>query len=227
MQMLGVMIRRTGAGPKAKPQSAWTKWNSPSSNLPKGWDTPTLVCSIRGGIYGWVGFSRRSIRSLSWDRTVGTSCEMHRCTKRWRLKIFWRLLRPGCIWKISMILNGFGSNGWRCFWRNVQVRFGRWGSREGEATSDRRWIWESTWANTRKITSQSCQIQLWWLWFVKCQTATMTRYPALNSKRRAEMWGTGSCWLTSSKKIVVRKNHTVWLQYTNATWRRKNWMNSI
>ena len=41
------------------------------------------------------------------------------------------------------MLNGFGDNGWRYFGKNVQVRFGRRGRREGEATSDQRQIWES------------------------------------------------------------------------------------
>jgi len=76
-------------------------------------------------------------------------------------------------------------------------------------------------------TSQSCQIQLSWLWFVECITATMTRHPACNSKLHTQMWGTGGSWLISSNRIVARKNRTVWPHYTNAPWRRKNWMRSI
>jgi len=57
--------------------------------------------------------------------------------------------------------------------------------------------------------------------------ATMTRHPAITSKLCTQMWGTGRSWLISSNKTVARMNHTVWLRYTNAAWRRKNWTNSI
>jgi len=227
MQMLRAMIRRTWAGLKAKPQLAWSKQNSPWSNLPKGCGSPTIVPSTSGRKYGWLGFSRRSIGPLSQDRTVWNRCEMDPCTGRWRLKIFWKLSRHGCLWKISIMPNGFGDNGWRDFWKNVQVRFRRRGNREGEATSDWRRIWESARAKKREVTSQSCQIQLSWLWFVECRTATMTRHPACNSKLCTRMWGIGRSWLISSETIVARKNHTVWLCYTNATLRRKNWTKSI
>jgi len=135
MQMVRAMIRRTWAGLKAKPQLAWSKWNFHWSNLPKGWGSPTLVPSTSGRKYGWLGFLRRSISPLSRDRTVGNRCEMDPCAGRWRLQIFWTLSTPSFLWKTSIMLNGFGNNVWRCSWGNLQVRFGRWGKWEGEATS--------------------------------------------------------------------------------------------
>jgi len=45
------------------------------------------------------------------------------------------------------------------------------------------------------VTSQSCQIQLSWLWFVECRMTTMTRDPEFDSKLRTELWGTGRSWL--------------------------------
>jgi len=52
MQMMRVMISWTWAGPKAKPQSAWSQWSSPWRNLPKGWGCPTRVHSTSGRKYG-------------------------------------------------------------------------------------------------------------------------------------------------------------------------------
>jgi len=227
MQIMRAMIRRTWVGLKAKPKSAWSKRNSPWSNLPKGWGSPTLVHSTSGRKYRWLGFLRRSIGQLSRDRTVWNSSEMDPCAGGWQLQIFWWLSRGGCLWKTSIMPNGFGDNGLRWFGRNVEARFGRRGRRECEETSDRRRIWKSARAKKLEVTSLSCQIQLAWLWFVECWTATMTRHPACNSKLRTQMWDTGRSWLISSKKIVARKNHTVWLRYTNVTWRRKNWTKSI
>jgi len=163
MQMLRVMIHRTWAGPKAKPQSACRKLNSPCSNWPKGWGSSTLVHSTSGRRYGWLGLSRRSIGSVSWDRTVWNRCEMDPWTGRRLLQIFWGLSRPGCLWTISIMPNGFRNSGWRRFWRNVQVWFGRRGRREGEATSDWRRSRVSAQAKQREVMSQSCQIQLSWL----------------------------------------------------------------
>jgi len=161
MQMLRAIICRTWAGPKAKPQSAWSQWNSPWSNLPKGWRSPTLVYSTSGRKYGWLGFSRRSISPFSWDRTIWNSSRMDPCTGRWRLQFFRRLSTPGCGWKILTMPNGFGDSGWRCFWRNVQVRLGIQGRREGEVTSDRRRIWESVWAIEWEEMSQSAKFNVY------------------------------------------------------------------
>jgi len=222
MQIMRATIHWTCAGPKAKRQSAWTKWNSPWSNLPKEWGSPTLVPSTNGRKYGWLGFWRRNIGQLSRDRTVWNSIEIDLCTGRWRMQIFWRLSRLHCSWKILIMLNGFGDSGLRCFWRNVQVRFGRRGRREGQAPSDRRRIWESALATQWEIMSQNCQMQLSWLWFVECRTATMTRHPLCNSKLRTQMSGAGRSWLISLKKIAAWKNHTVWLWYANATRCKKN-----
>jgi len=163
MQMLRAMIRRTWVGLKANPHLAWSKRNSPWSNLPKGWGSPTLVHSTSGRKNGWLGFSRKSIGLLSRGRTVWNRCEMDPCTGSWRLKIFWRLSRLDYLWNISIMPNGFGNNGWWCFWRYVEVRFARRRRREGEATSNRRRIWESARAKNREVMSESCQIQLSWL----------------------------------------------------------------
>jgi len=80
----------------------------------KGWGSPTIVHSTSGRKYGWLGFSRRSISPVSRDRTIINSREMDPCAGRWRLQIFWRLSRSGCLRKTSIMLNGFGDNGWRC-----------------------------------------------------------------------------------------------------------------
>ena len=221
------MIRRTRAGPKAMPQSASSKRNSPWSNFPTGWGCPTLVPSTSGRNDGWLGFWRRSIDSLSQDITVWISWKMDPCTGRWQLRICWRLSRTGCHWKILIKPNGISDSGWRWFRRHVQVRFGRRGRREARATSDRRQFWESVGAKKREVKSQSCQGQLWWLWFIECRMTTMTRHWSSNSKLHTQMWGIGKSRLISSKKIVTQQNNTLWLPYTNATWHRKNWMGSI
>jgi len=96
-----------------------------------------------------------------------------------------------------------------------------------QATSNKWQIWVIARAKKREITSQSCWTQLSWLWFVKSQTAIITRHPACNSNLHTEMWGTGRSWLISSNKIVAQMNHTVWLRHSNATWHRKNWTKSI
>jgi len=67
-----------------------------------------------------------------------------------------------------------------------------------------------------------CQVQQWWLWFIECRTATMTRHAASSFTICTQMWGTGRSWLISSRWIVARKKHTVWPRYPNATWPRKN-----
>jgi len=115
LEIMRPTIHRTWAGPKAKPQSAWSKRNCPWSYLPTGCGSPTLVRSTGGRKYGWQGFLRRSIGPLSGDRTIWISCQMDPCTGRQRLQIFWRLSRPGCIRKISIVLQGFGDSGRRCF----------------------------------------------------------------------------------------------------------------
>jgi len=72
--MLRTMIRRTWAGLQAMPWLAWSKQNSPWSNLPKGWGSPTLVPWTSGRKYGWLGFSTRSISPSFRDRTVWNCC---------------------------------------------------------------------------------------------------------------------------------------------------------
>jgi len=227
MQNMRATIGQALTVPKAKPQSACRQRNSPWSNLPQGWGSPTLLHSTSGRKYGWLGVSRRSMGPLSWERTVWHSVERDPCMGRRRLLIFWRLSSPGCLWTMLIMPNGFSDSGLRCFWRNVQARFGRRGIREGEATSERRRMWQSAQATNWQVTSLSCQIQLSWLWFIECWMATMTRHPATNSKLHTQMWCTGRSWLISSNKIVARKNHIVWMWYPIATWHRKNWTKSI
>jgi len=82
MQMLRAMMRRAWARPNAKPQSAWSKPNSPWSNLPKRWGSPTSVRSTSGRRYGSLGFWRRNIGPLSQDSIVWTRCKMAPCTGR-------------------------------------------------------------------------------------------------------------------------------------------------
>jgi len=227
MQIMRVMIHQTWAGPRANPQSAWSEQNSPWSNCPKGWGNVTSVPSASGRKYGWLGFTRRSISPWSGDRTVWNNYKIDPCTGRRRSEIFWRLSRPGCVWKISITLNGFGDSGLRCFWRNVPVRFGRLGRREGKAMSNWRRIWESAGVTYRDVISHRCQIWISSLWFIECRTATMNRHPARNSRLRTQIRGTWRSWLISSKMIVARKHHTASLQYTNPTRHRKNWRKSI
>jgi len=212
---------------EGKDPSALSRQNSPWSNLPKGWGSPTWLHSTSGRKYRWLGFFRRSIGPLCGDKTIWNSCEMYPSTGRRRLQIIWRLSGPGCFGNIQIRLNGFSNCGLGSFWRNVQTRSWRRGRREGEATSIQRWIWVSTLAKSQEVTSMSCQIRLSWLWFVECRMATMHRYPAINFNLCTPMWGTGWSWLISSDKIVARKNHTVWLRYSNATRHRNNWTRSI
>jgi len=160
MKNMRAMIRRTWVGRNAKPQWASSKLNSPWSNLPKGWGSPTLVCSTSGRKYGWLRSWRNSIIPLSRDRTVQNSWEMYLSSGRQRLQIIWKHSRPGCLRKILIMPNGFGDSGRRWFWRNVQVRFGRGGRRGGKAASEQWRICQSRQAKKRVVTFQSCQIQL-------------------------------------------------------------------
>jgi len=171
MQLMRATIRWTWAVQKPNPQSPWSKRSSPWSNLPKGWGWQTTVHSKSGRKYGWRGFLRRSIGPLSGGRTNWDKFEMDPCTGRQRSQIFWRHLRTSCRWLISIILNGFAASKWRCFRRNVQMIFKRRDTREGEATRDRRRIWESPWAQMWEVTSQSCEIQHSRLRFTGCQQA--------------------------------------------------------
>ena len=41
--------------PKARLQSNWCLLNSPWSNLPKGWGIQTLIITMSGRKYGWLG----------------------------------------------------------------------------------------------------------------------------------------------------------------------------
>jgi len=222
MQNMGATACWTRALPLGKPQSVCNKWNSPWRDLPTGSATPTLVSSTSGEKHGWLRFWKRSISPLSGDKTVWNMCEMDPCTGRRWLQIFWRHWRTGCLWKVFIMRNGFSDSGLRFFSGNVQVTFGRRGKRECEATSDQWQIWVCAFAKRQEVTSQSCQIQLSLLWFVRCRMATITRNPAINSKIRTQMWGTGKSWLISAKLIVAWNNHTVGLRYTNAAWHRKN-----
>jgi len=161
-QIMIAMIRWTWAGPKANPQSTWSKPNSPWRNLPKGWGSPTLVHSTSGRKDGWLGFRRRSISPGSRERTIWNSCRMDHCTGRGQLQIFWRLSRLGCLQTMLIMRNAFGNSRFRSFWGNMQMKFGRQGNRTGNAISDRRPIWDSTHANKPVVTSQSSQVQLSW-----------------------------------------------------------------
>jgi len=171
MQMKKATIRRTWAVQKAICQSAWSKLNSPWSNLPKGWGRSSTVHSTSGTKYGWLGFWRSSIGPLSGGRSVWNRFEMDRCTGRRQLQIFWRHLRTASCWIISIMMNRFSGGGWRWFWRNVQAKFRRRGKKQGGATCTQRRIWESVQVHRREVISQSCQIQRSWLWFAGCWMA--------------------------------------------------------
>jgi len=87
MQIVRAMICQTWARPKATPQSAWSKRNSPWSNLPQGWCSPTSVPSTSARKYGWLGIWRSCIGPLSGDRTVWNCFEMDPCTGRCLLQM--------------------------------------------------------------------------------------------------------------------------------------------
>jgi len=127
MQMMRATICQTWAVQRVNPQSAWCKPNSPWSNLPNRWRRPTLVPSTSRRKYGWLGFLKKSISALSGGRPVWTRLEMDLCSGRHWLQIFWRHLRAGCHWIISIMPNEFVRSRWRCFGTNVQAKFGRWG----------------------------------------------------------------------------------------------------
>jgi hypothetical protein len=67
--------------------------------------------------------------------------------------------------KTWLTLNNFNNAEWirrqwvQMFLKTVQAKFGRQRKRKGEATSDWRWIWDSTLATRQQVTTQSCQIQ--------------------------------------------------------------------
>ena len=115
MQKMRAIIRWTWAVQKANCQSASSKLNSPGSNLTKRWGRLTTVRSTSGRKYGWLGFWRRSIGPLSRGRTVWNSFKMDPCTGRQQLQILWWQSRTGCDWIISIMMNGFGRRGLRCF----------------------------------------------------------------------------------------------------------------
>jgi len=170
-QLMSVTIRRTWAVQKANPESAWSKPSFHWCNLREGWGRPTTVHSTSARKYGWQGFWRRRIGPLSRGRTVWNRFEMDPCTGRWLSHILWRHLRTCCRWIISITMNEFAGGWLRWCWRNEQVKFERRGTREGEATTYQRRIWESTLEKRLEATSQSCQIERWRLWFAGCWMA--------------------------------------------------------
>jgi len=165
----------------------------------KLWCNPTLVLLTSARKYGWLCIWRRSISPLSGDRTICNSGEIDPCTGRRRLQIFCWQLRTACLGKILIMPNGFGDSGLRCFWNNVQERFGRRERSEGKVTSNGQRLWGSGRATWRKVTTQSCQIHVSWLWFIECRMATMTRHPAINSMFHPQRWESGKSWLITSK----------------------------
>jgi hypothetical protein len=131
-------------GAEGQPPISLKQMQSSLKQFAKMMGQPTLVHSTSERKYEWLGFSRRSIGPLSRDRTVHNRSEMDQCTGRRGLQIFQRISRHGCLWTISIMPKGFGSNVLKCFQRTMQARFRRQRRREGEATSDRRVTWEST-----------------------------------------------------------------------------------
>ena len=208
MWIMTATIHLSWAVQWANPQSAWSKLNSPSSNLPNGWDRPTTVRSTSGRKNGWLGIWSNSISPLSRGSTIRNSFDTDPCTGRQQLQIVWRHSRTGSHWIISIMLNGFGCIGLWCIRRNVQMKFRWWGQREGEATRDWQWEWEGVHANSRDITSQSCHIQTSWWWFTGCQIVTTSWYLPNNSKPHKQMWGTGRSWLISLTETGAQKWHT-------------------
>jgi hypothetical protein len=153
--------------------------------------------------------------------------EMDPCTGSQQLQMLWRHFRTGCHWIILIMLNGFDGSGLICSWRNVQAKFGRWGRREGEATSDGQQIWASARAKWWEVTSLSCHIQHSWLWFAGCRIARIWFELPNNSKPRIQIWGTVVSWLISSTKMAVWKSHTLWHLCWSIPWSRMNWKKRI
>jgi len=206
---MGAMISQTWAVPKAKLQSAWSTLNFLWRNLPKGWGSPTLAHSTSGRMDGWLGFQGKCICELSGGWTIWNSIEMDPYTARCCLQIVWWVLRYGHSWKTLKIPSGFGDIESRYSSTDGQVTFGRRERREGKVTSNWWWIRDGVWAHRKKVTSQSRQKHLSWLWLVGCWTATMTRHLASNSKPDTRRWDTRRSWVTSSWTIVAQKNYTV------------------
>ena len=117
MQLMSATIHLTWEVQKACPKLTWIKWSSPGFNLAKGCSSPTLVHPRSGKFWWWRGFSGWHICPLYIGRTDSDKFEMDLWYGKLRLKSFWWHSRHGFCWWISIMLNGFASSGWRCFWK--------------------------------------------------------------------------------------------------------------
>ena len=165
------MILRTWEVQEANRWSACSIMNSPWSNLPKWWGSPTRVHSTSGRMYQWLGVWRWIIGQLAEGGINWKSFRMDHLTGRRRVPIVWWHSWTGCLWLTSIMVNGFGGRGLRCGWRNVYAKFGWWGKREDMATCDRHQIWASPTAKWWEVISPSCYLQRLWLWFAGCRMA--------------------------------------------------------
>jgi len=97
MQKMKAMIHRSWAVQKANLQSAWSKLNSPWSNLLKRWGRQPRVCSTSGRKYAWLVFRRASIDPLFGGTTVWNIFKVDPGTGRWWLQTFGDIRELGAI----------------------------------------------------------------------------------------------------------------------------------
>jgi len=173
MEMMKAMIGQTCAVHKTNCPSAWNKPNSLWSNLPLGCSWPTTVYSTSGRKYGKKGFGRRSISPLTGSRGLGNRFKMDLWTGRKGFQMFLSHSIPGCGWILLILLNWFAGSGLGYFWTNVHTKFGRRGKEKGEEKNNRQQIWASTEGKWWEVTSPSFQIPQSWLWFARCQMASI------------------------------------------------------
>jgi len=115
---------------------AGSKWKSLWCNLPTWWGRPTLAPLTSGRNYQSLGCGKQSIGALSGDRTSRNSFKMDTCTRWSLLYILGWHSSTGCLWKLRIIPQGFRDSGsWWFSWYKP-ARIGRWGIRDGEATSN-------------------------------------------------------------------------------------------
>jgi hypothetical protein len=75
------------------------------------------------------------------------------CTGRLQLHVVWGHWKSRCHWIISITFNAYGRTRWRLFCSNVQGIFRRQGQWNGEATCDRRQIWQRVQKPWPNVTS--------------------------------------------------------------------------
>jgi len=107
-QMIIVLIYCTWVVSKANPQSVGRNSNFAWKNLLNGWGSSTLLSSISGRKYGWLGFCRKSIGVFFVEKTVWNSVKKDPSTVGWLLQFFWQISKTGRLWTFVTTPNWFG-----------------------------------------------------------------------------------------------------------------------